>query len=197
MEISAESHSYAANFAHRIGGGGPAAPKPRPSGAALILDYGPRDTIPTSTLRGIRAHRLVSPLSRPGQVDLSADVDFAALAAAALAASPAVEVHGPVEQGAWLERMGIRERGDMICKGGAGSAGTAGPAGPEGTAGTAEPAGPQQQQQDEQRTRRIQQAISRLVERQGGGMGRIYKVLAMVPEAGGRRAPVGFGGDVA
>jgi hypothetical protein len=27
-------------------------------------------------------------------------------------------------------------------------------------------------------------------------MGKVYKVLAVVPESGGRRRPVGFGGDV-
>ncbi|KAA6412562.1 MAG: hypothetical protein FRX48_03553 [Lasallia pustulata] len=116
IEISPEAQSYAAEFARRIGGTPlPSAPtsqttKPRPSGAALILDYGPSCTIPSSTLRGIRAHRLVSPLRAPGRVDLSADVDFTALAHAAVAASPGVEVHGPVEQGAWLRAMGGEER---------------------------------------------------------------------------------------
>lgn len=185
IEISPESHSYAAEFARRIGGSSPRddskatsysnkqttplpATKPTPSGAALILDYGPADTIPTSTLRGIRAHAPISPFSSPGFVDISADVDFLALTEAALAASPGVEVHGPVEQGTWLEAMGIRARADMICKGLAG---------------------------DEEGKRRVEDAVQRLVERGGGGMGRIYKCLAIVPERGGRR-PVGFGGVV-
>ncbi|CAD6588851.1 MAG: hypothetical protein ASARMPRED_003748 [Alectoria sarmentosa] len=177
IEISPESHSYAADFAHRIGG---SSPKPssngrssrmvkiRPSGAALILDYGPADTIPTSTLRGIRSHQAVSPLTDPGLVDISADVDFTALAEAALAASLGIEVHGPVEQGEWLESMGIRERAEMICKG---------------------------LEEDEEGKKRVRGAIQRLVERGGGAMGKIYKFLAIVPERGGRR-PVGFGGDV-
>ena len=38
-------------------------------------------------------------------MDLSADVDFTALAEAALNASEGVEVHGPVEQGVFLEGM--------------------------------------------------------------------------------------------
>lgn len=36
----------------------------------------------------------------------------------------------------------------------------------------------------------------RLIEGGPAGMGRIYKTLAIVPESGGRRRPVGFGGDV-
>lgn len=153
-----------ANIARRIGS------KPRPSGAALILDYGPASTIPTSTLRGILAHQRVSPFLFPGRVDLSCDVDFAGLAEAALGESRGVEVHGPVEQGAWLQVMGVRERAAMI--GGGGQSGSSNP---------------------------IMQAVERLVERgggSGGGMGRIYKVMAVVPESGGRRKPVGFGGGV-
>lgn len=79
--------------------------------------------------------------------------------------------------------MGIRERGDMICKGVSGPLAGATGAETETTETT-------------QRTRRIRRGIDRLVERGGGGMGRIYKVLAIVPENGGRRRPVGFGGDV-
>ena len=177
IEISPESHSYAADFARRIGG---STSKPssnsafrtkvkaRPSGAALIFDYGPADTIPTGTLRGIRLHQPVSPFTDPGLVDISADVDFTALAEAALAASPDVEVHGPVEQGGWLQSMGIRERAEMICK---------------------------ELGEDEEGKKRVRGAIQRLVERGGGAMGKIYKVLAIMPERGGRR-PVGFGGDI-
>lgn len=43
--------------------------------------------------------------------------------------------------------------------------------------------------------KRVEGGWERLVERGGGGMGRLYKVLALVPERGGRR-PVGFGGGV-
>ena len=177
VEISPESHSYAADFARRIGGSNSntgSSPtiskmnKTRPSGAALIFDYGPADTIPTNTLRGIQSHLPVSPFKDPGLVDISADVDFMALIEAALAASPGVEVHGPVEQGAWLHSMGIRERAEMICQG---------------------------LGEDNEGKKRVRGAIERLVERGGGAMGKVYKVLAIVPERGGRR-PIGFGGDI-
>ncbi len=193
IEISPESHAYAADIARRIGGSSSPpsnhqpssatsktplshsqqapAIKPKPSGAALILDYGPKDTIPASTLRGIRNHALVSPFSYPGRVDLSADVDFTALAEAALAASEGVEVHGPVEQGFWLQRMGVNARADMICDSLKGD-------------------------EAEEGKKRIRGGVERLVERGGpGGMGRVYKALAIVPERGGKR-PAGFEGKL-
>src|SRR5271154_2577326 len=58
IEISPESHAYVQEFAKRIGGSSDT-PKPTPSGAAIILDYGPSDTIPTNSLRGIRDHQRV------------------------------------------------------------------------------------------------------------------------------------------
>jgi len=166
IEISPESHAYAQEFAKRIGGSKDS-PKKEPSGAAIILDYGPAGTIPTNSLRGIRAHKRVSPLSSPGLVDLSADVDFIALAEAALGASPGVEVHGPVEQGAFLLSMGIKERAEMLMRG-----------------------------LGEEKRKGVEGAWRRLVDRGGSGMGKVYKAMAIVPESGGRRRPVGFGGDV-
>jgi NADH dehydrogenase [ubiquinone] 1 alpha subcomplex assembly factor 7 len=166
IEISPESQIYMQQIAARIGGSKDF-PKPSPSGAALILDYGPADTIPVNSLRGIRDHKRVSPLSAPGLVDLSADVDFVALAEAALNASEGVEVHGPVEQGAWLLSMGIRERAEMLVK----------------------------HCKVERDRQRIEGAWRRLVDRGGSGMGKVYKAMAVLPDGEGRR-PVGFGGDV-
>lgn len=196
IEISPESLAYASDFATRIGGApatprkqsapGPPDPdatpgtKPTPSGAALILDYGPLDTVPTNSLRGIMKHRAVSPFSAPGQVDVSADVDFVALAEAAINASPGVEVHGPVEQAAWLEGMGIRERARMLVK---------------RAEKTKEGDGAEVAAEFKDR---IEKGAQRLVDRGPNGMGKLYKALAIVPhfpEKAGRR-PVGFGGDV-
>jgi SAM-dependent MidA family methyltransferase len=168
IEISPESHAYAQEFAHRIGGSNES-PKARPSGAAIIIDYGPSDTIPTNSLRGIREHRRVSPLSAPGLVDLSADVDFVALAEAALVASPGVEIHGPIEQGSFLLNMGIQERAEVLLNALGG---------------------------DEEKRKRVESSWKRLVGRGVNGMGKVYKVMAIIPESGGRRRPVGFGGDV-
>lgn len=168
IEICPDASLYAADFAARIGGS-PAHPKARPAGAALILDYGTADTVPVNSLRGIRAHRLVSPFSAPGLVDLSADVDFHAIAEAATQASDGVEVHGPVSQADFLELMGIRERAEALTKA---------------------PGVTPEKKSD------IEKAWKRLVDRGPNGMGKVYKVLAILPENDGRRRPVGFGGDV-
>ncbi|KAL8895072.1 MAG: hypothetical protein Q9207_008309 [Kuettlingeria erythrocarpa] len=208
IEISPESHSYAAEFARRIGGSAspnlssrqtttpPAPHKPNASGAALILDYGPSSTIPKSTLRGIRSHQLVSPFSSPGLVDLSVDVDFMALVEAALGASENIEVHGPVEQGPFLEQMGIWDRANqlqrMLDKNGRVSKGGAGNIREDGAVAEVDSS---EKSEVEQRKRAIKEAVERLVSRlPGRGMGTLYKALAIVPERGGRK-PVGFGGD--
>ncbi|KAF2422751.1 DUF185-domain-containing protein [Tothia fuscella] len=173
IEISPESLTTAADFAVRIGGSANS-PKAKPSGAALILDYGPTSTIPTNSLRGMKAHKPVSPFSLPGLVDISADVDFTGLAEAAIHASPGVEVHGPVEQALFLTSMGIQQRAEALRKKAAG---------------------------DREAADRIELGWKRLVDRGPTGMGRIYKAMAIVPHVpdGGKkdpRRPVGFGGDV-
>ena len=95
-----QSSRYAGRFPKKV----------KPSGAALIIDYGPSNTIPINSLRGIREHRRCSPFERPGEVDLSADVDFEGVADAALESSEGVEVHGPVAQAYWLKAMGGETR---------------------------------------------------------------------------------------
>lgn len=172
IEICPDAALYASDFATRIGGS-PQHPKPNPSGAALILDYGPGNgAVPVNSLRGISKHRIVSPFAEPGQTDLSADVDFAAIAEAALRASEGVEVHGPVEQGAFLETMGIWERAEMLLN------------------------MLKEKGESESKGKDVEKAWKRLVDRGPGGMGKVYKALAILPENDGRRRPVGFGGDV-
>ncbi|GKT87970.1 DUF185 domain-containing protein [Colletotrichum tofieldiae] len=169
-EICPDASLYAADFASRIGGS-KQHPKSRPTGAALILDYGTSDTVPINSLRGIRRHRRVSPFSEPGLVDLSADVDFTAIAEAATRASEGIEVHGPVDQGAFLGQMGIKERAEVLIR--------------------------QVKRKEElEKAKDIEKAWTRLVDRGPGGMGKVYKVMAILPENDGRRRPVGFGGDV-
>ena len=157
IEVSPESLAVVEDIAKRIG---------ENKGAALIVDYGPLDTIPVNSLRGIRAHRIVSPFERPGEVDISVDVDFFALAERALVASEKIEVHGPVEQGAFLLTMGMRERMEQLGK-----------------------------KLSEEEREKMETGFNRLVEKGGGAMGKVYKVLAIVPERGGKR-PVGFGGGI-
>ena len=81
-------------------------------GALLVIDYG-YDTPPRGeTLQAMRRHRFADPLCDPGEADLTAHVDFGALARAAQAAGAGV--HGPVPQGEWLARLGIHERAAVL-----------------------------------------------------------------------------------
>lgn len=187
IEICPSARTITEQVARLVGGGEKSA---GPSGAALFIDYGPSETIPASTLRGIRAHRPCSPFEAAGRVDLSADVDFGALAEAALGASEGVEVYGPVEQGTWLGSMGGKERSEVLVR----KARAGGGAGEEGGAGAAGVAGAAEE--GEGTADRITTGWRRLVDRGPNGMGRLYKVMAVVPASGGARRPVGFGGDV-
>ena len=56
----------------------------RDGGWALIVDYGRDISGPGSSLQAVRGHRGADVLERPGETDLSAHVDFAALARAPL-----------------------------------------------------------------------------------------------------------------
>lgn len=80
----------------------------RHGGAALIVDYGHAASAPGETLQAVRGHRRCDPLDAPGEADLTAHVDFAALSRAA--ARRGAATHGPVPQGLFLSRLGIAER---------------------------------------------------------------------------------------
>lgn len=76
--------------------------------AALYIDYG--HTTPTlgATLQAVRGHRYEHIFTSPGEADLSAQVDFSELAAAAERAGLAVD--GPITQAEFLGAIGITER---------------------------------------------------------------------------------------
>ena len=80
----------------------------RHGGAALILDYGTAHTQPGDSLQALRHGRPADPLSDPGRADLTAHVDFAALARAAEEAGAAA--YGPIPQGIFLGRLGLAAR---------------------------------------------------------------------------------------
>ena len=84
----------------------------RNRGAALIIDYGHTETGPGETLQAIGGHAFAHVLDRPGEVDLSAHVDFAALARAAARAG--VRVLGPLTQREFLRNLGIETRAAML-----------------------------------------------------------------------------------
>jgi SAM-dependent MidA family methyltransferase len=83
-------------------------------GAALIFDYGHDRPGTGDTLQAVSGHAFASPWQDPGERDLTAHVDFSALAASAAAAG--ARVRGPVGQGRWLEAMGIAVRAIALAK---------------------------------------------------------------------------------
>ena len=81
-------------------------------GAALIVDYGYERTGLGDTLQAMRLHRRHGVLEEPGTADLTAHVDFSALAAAARREGAAV--FGPVSQGHFLRSLGIDARASRL-----------------------------------------------------------------------------------
>jgi SAM-dependent MidA family methyltransferase len=78
------------------------------NGAALIVDYGHERSDAGDTFQAIARHSYADPLITPGQADVTAHVDFEALARAA--EDIGALVHGPVSQGQFLTRLGIETR---------------------------------------------------------------------------------------
>jgi NADH dehydrogenase [ubiquinone] 1 alpha subcomplex assembly factor 7 len=83
-------------------------------GAALIVDYGHDRPGTGDTLQAVARHRHADPFEAPGERDLTAHVDFSALARAA--SGVGVRVFGPATQGAWLQAMGIEVRAAALAR---------------------------------------------------------------------------------
>lgn len=84
----------------------------RDGGAALVIDYGPTEPGHGSTLQAVRNHKYDDPLATPGEADVTAHVDFAALARAAAAAGA---LPRPVmTQGEFLIRLGLVDRANAL-----------------------------------------------------------------------------------
>ena len=105
LETSPAAASIAAEAARRLRGQG---------GAALIIDYGYDAPQLGSTLQAVRAHARVDALAFPGEADLTAHVDFAALAQ--IAQAQGAQFLGTVGQGAWLRAMGIAARAQALAR---------------------------------------------------------------------------------
>ena len=99
-EISEAGRALAAAIGARLQASG---------GWALIIDYGRDNGGPGSSLQAVRGHRGADILDRPGETDLSAHVDFAALAKATGARTV-----GPTGQGDFLRRLGILHRAETL-----------------------------------------------------------------------------------
>jgi len=117
-------------------------------GAALIIDYGHLRSDAGDTFQAIARHSFTDPLKAPGQADLTAHVDFQALARAA--EDLGARIHGPVTQGEFLKKLGIETRAVTLM-----------------TKATAEV------------SEDISNALKRLTGPGRGGMGQLFKVLAI------------------
>jgi len=96
LEVNASGHRFMYELGARL---------VKQGGVALLIDYGHSVTGFGDTLQALRAHRHVGPLTAPGDCDLTAHVDFAAMGRSASAAGAAV--HGPIDQGDFLRAIGI------------------------------------------------------------------------------------------
>ncbi|HMB47840.1 MAG TPA: SAM-dependent methyltransferase, partial [Afifellaceae bacterium] len=103
LEVSPLSTAIVRGWAERIG---------RQGGAALIIDYGHTETAVGETLQAVRAHEYVEVLADPGDADLTAHVDFAALRAAC--EGTGAICHGPMPQGDFLLALGLLERAGQL-----------------------------------------------------------------------------------
>lgn len=79
-------------------------------GTALIIDYGDWRSL-GDTLQALQNHTPVDPLQNAGQADLTAHVDFEALASAAPCPFSRI-----TPQGVFLERLGITQRAQTLAQ---------------------------------------------------------------------------------
>jgi len=117
-------------------------------GAALIIDYGHIRSDAGDTFQAIARHSFADPLKNPGQADVTAHVDFEALARAA--EDIGARVHGPVPQGEFLKRLGIETRAVTLMA-----------------------------KASHEVSEDISSALKRLIGGGRGGMGSMFKVLAV------------------
>lgn len=130
-------------------------------GAGLVIDYG-KLTVPIETLRGIRNQKFVDPLARPGEVDLSADVDFGELIT--LLKKDGLDTH-VTEQGDWLNNMGLGYRIDQLID---------------------------MHRGDDKLKQRLVDSYNRLTSKGFRDMGKIYKVLGFYNSTYSKLDPTGF-----
>ncbi|MBZ9936445.1 class I SAM-dependent methyltransferase [Mesorhizobium sp. BR1-1-16] len=102
VEIAGPAAAVMATLAERIAALG---------GAVLAIDYG-HDGGFGDTLQAMRRHAFVASLDEPGSADLTAHVDFAALAATARAAG--ATAFPLMTQGDFLIRLGLVERAGRL-----------------------------------------------------------------------------------
>ena len=103
FEVSTTGEALCEDIAHTIA---------RHGGGALIVDYGYNEPGFGETLQAVASHKFADVLADPGTSDLSAHVDFRALADAARRGG--ASVCGPLEQGEFLTALGIVQRAERL-----------------------------------------------------------------------------------
>jgi NADH dehydrogenase [ubiquinone] 1 alpha subcomplex assembly factor 7 len=83
----------------------------RNRGAALFIDYGHTESGFGDTLQAVSGHDYAEPLETPGEVDLTSQVDFEALAALA---NKNVHAIGTITQQSFLQQLGIEARAEIL-----------------------------------------------------------------------------------
>jgi SAM-dependent MidA family methyltransferase len=104
-ESSPAREALAAEIGQRIGTNG---------GAALIVDYGYRGPALGDTLQAVKDHAFDPPLAHPGEADITAHVDFTALAGAA---EPGARAKPLLTQGGFLRALGLAARAERLSAG--------------------------------------------------------------------------------
>jgi len=102
-EVSPASLNYMRTLAERLS---------EQQGAALIIDYGHAKRGVGETLQAVKDHQFANVLAEPGEVDLTAHVDFEALVDVAIESG--AQAFGPLAQGAFLKTLGIEDRADRL-----------------------------------------------------------------------------------
>ncbi|MEQ1687691.1 MAG: SAM-dependent methyltransferase [Sphingopyxis sp.] len=106
IETSPVAHAIAHDLAQTLA---------RQGGAMLVIDYGYFQAAIGETLQALHHHIYVAVLDDPGERDLTAHVDFGALAAVGREAG--LSVHGPTTQGAFLRALGLDARAASLMEG--------------------------------------------------------------------------------
>jgi SAM-dependent MidA family methyltransferase len=150
LEVCLPAHGFVATLAPRLC---------RSGGVALFLDYGHTRSGFGDTLQAMRNHAFVDPFDTPGDADVTAHVDFDGLARSARGAGLAV--HGPVEQGKFLQALGLRARAEQLIRGAS----------------------------SQQKAKQIHSGEQRLTEMTRTGMGSLFKAIAFA--APGQPVPPG------
>lgn len=105
IEIGAAAQDFVRALARRLC---------RQGGAALLIDYGPEFSAAGDSLQALRDGAPADPLADPGGADLTAHVDFAALARVGAAAG--ARIVGPVPQGKFLAALGLFQRSERLAR---------------------------------------------------------------------------------